>query len=46
VFLRMRSNPRATVESGTFTAMEEERRAGKRRSGAEKEEYRGRSKRE
>jgi len=43
-FIKMRSNPKLPSEAGTFTAMEEERRAGKQRSRTEKEEYKGRKK--
>ncbi|MCL2712545.1 MAG: hypothetical protein FWD37_04655 [Methanomassiliicoccaceae archaeon] len=45
VVLKMRSAPKVE-EAGAFTAMEEERKAGRatKRSGADKEEYRGRKK--
>ena len=43
VFLRMRSAPKVD-NAGEFTAMEAERKAGKKTSGAKKEEYKGRSK--
>jgi hypothetical protein len=42
-FIRMRGMPKAD-NAGAFTAMEEERKAGRGRSGAGKEEYKGRSK--
>jgi hypothetical protein len=45
-FIRMRSTPRVSEGAGTFTAMEEERKAEKKRSGAKKEEYKGRKKKE
>jgi len=44
IFIKMRSTPKAPVETGTFTAMEEERKAGKAKTGTGKERYRGRSK--
>jgi len=40
-FIKMRGNPKVE-ESGAFTAMEEERKAGKSRSGTKREEYKGR----
>jgi hypothetical protein len=40
-FIKMRSNPKVE-ESGAFTAMEEERKAGKKGSGTKREEYKGR----
>ena len=45
-FIKMRSTPRVSEGAGTFTAMEEERRAEKKRSGTKKEEYKGRKKKE
>jgi hypothetical protein len=42
LLIRMRSNPRIPEAAGTFTAMEEERKAGKRSSGRER--YKGRKK--
>jgi len=42
VFLKMRGAPKAE-DTGTFTAIEEERKAGRKRS-ADKEEYKGRNK--
>ena len=45
-FIKMRSTPRVPEGAGTFTAMEEERKAEKKRSGAKKEEYKGRKKKE
>jgi len=45
-FIKMRGTPRGADEAGTFTAMEEERKAGKKRSGTDREEYKGRKKKE
>lgn len=42
-FIKIRSNPKVE-ESGAFTAMEEERKAGKKGSGTRREEYKGRRK--
>jgi len=42
--IKMRSNPRIPENVGTFTAMEEERKAGKQRSKTEREEYKARKK--
>jgi len=44
IFIKMRSTPKAPVDTGTFTAMEEERKAGRKETGTGKERYKGRSK--
>jgi hypothetical protein len=46
LFIRMRSNPKAPEEAGTFTAMEEKRKEERKRTGTGKKEYKGRSKKE
>ncbi|MCL2607443.1 MAG: hypothetical protein FWD92_02645 [Methanomassiliicoccaceae archaeon] len=40
-YIKIRGNPKVE-ESGAFTAMEEERKAGKKGSGTKREEYKGR----
>ena len=44
LFLRMRSAPKPEGTEYTFTEMEEDRKAGKGRTGAKREEYKGRRK--
>jgi len=43
VVIKMRGTPKADND-GAFTAMEEERKAGRAKANAGKEEYKGRSK--
>ncbi|MCL2142725.1 MAG: hypothetical protein FWH44_00465 [Methanomassiliicoccaceae archaeon] len=43
VFLKMRGAPKAD-SAGAFTAMEEERKADRKKTGTDREEYKGRSK--